>query len=540
MIGQAWVKERRLVPRWRSLRLTSQAGEMSSIRRIKPSLTTWSFSPDHTERLTRWRNAPNLISAAELIESAIVEGKEETAAEAARHIVLSEPTAAALVRRQARTLLQRTGDAGGLPEEPTQGDFHPIKFWRSRTRLHPHDALAWVELSLCHVIYGQTDHAERDMKVALTLAPDNRHVLRSASRLFLHLKQFGRAHDLFVRSPATRGDPWLMAAEISISSVAGRAPRFFKAGRALVEDGGLIPRLTTELAGALATQDMLDGGHKRSRKLFALSMMDPTGNALAQAEWATPLVGSSLVPNARFASVCEASEARAFHASAVEKYDEVVPACEIWAAEEPYSIRPYEFGSAVASLIGQYETALDLSGRGLEMRPGAPRLTNTHAFSLASLGRPEEAAKVLATTDWDGADPMLRHVAEANRGLIAFRMGRTDEGRVHYREAEAGFLKIGDRGAAASAKIYRAREERRAGQDEAPKAFEEAMTAWKKVADGRSHPALQLLTAEMKTDQPAEPQTRTWSLRAVISHGASTSPHRLPPEQQGENDEDRS
>ena len=53
--------------------------------------------------------------------------------------------------------------------------------------------------------------------VALQLAPTNRHVLRSASRLFLHLDDSERAYDIIAQSDATVDDPWLIAAELSFA-----------------------------------------------------------------------------------------------------------------------------------------------------------------------------------------------------------------------------------------------------------------------------------------------------------------------------------
>jgi tetratricopeptide (TPR) repeat protein len=488
---------------------------------------------------------PSLLSAAELVESAIVEGKEDMAVPAAQRIVLQEPNAVPLLRKQARSLLERTGHADQLPEEPAHDDFKPIRFWRSRTRLNPTDALAWVELSLNHTINGALRHAERDMRTALFLAPTNRHVLRSAARLFLHLNDVGRAHELLLRSPATRGDPWLMAAEISISEVAGKSSAFAKQGRQLLEGGGLAPRLITELAGALATRELIEGAHKRSKKLFVQSMIDPTGNALAQAEWATPLAGSPLVPAARLSSVREASEAQAFHAFMAQKYQLAVPACETWANEEPFSIRPFEFGSSVAGLAGDYDKGLDFAMRGLEIRPGAPKLVNSMAFCLASKNEPLEAARALDQADWSAADAATKYVAEANRGLIAFRRGDFAEGRARYSEAELGFIRIGDRQSAASSKAYRAREECLAGLDEASAALEEARKAWTQIRGNIPHPALQAANQHLLERQAAAPSSpdRTqpsWSLRTVISHGASTSPRRLPPALQGGTDEDRS
>jgi tetratricopeptide (TPR) repeat protein len=540
MINEAWNDKRRLVPRWRRLDQTARAGELSCTRRTASGRSTWSLSPEHTERLRQWRLGPSLVTAAELVESAIVEGKEDMAVAAARRIVFHEPNAVPLVRRQARDLLERTGHARELPDEPVKDDFRPVAHWRGRVRLNPADALAWVELSLSHTIQGNLKHAHRDMRIAMQLAPDNRHVLRSAARLLLHLGRPDEAHDLLLRSPATKGDPWLLAAEISIAEVSARSPKFAKSGRALLESGGILPRQTTELAGALATLDMVDGAHKRSRKLFAKSMIDPTGNALAQAEWATPFAGARLVPAARLDSVQEASEARAFHAYMVQDFEAVAPACEMWATEEPYSIRPFEFGATVAGFAEEYDVAIALAQRGLSMRPGAPKLVNSLVFCLASVGRLDEAERELDAFNWSVEDESSQHVAAANRGLLAFRRGASEEGRAHYKSALEGFQRLGDRGLAAEAKAYLAREESFAGQESAAMAIEEARKTWTQLYGKRIHPALVAAVDNMTRRRSRSTEQPTWSARAVISYGAGTNPHRLAPVQHGGADEDRS
>jgi hypothetical protein len=58
------------------------------------------------------------------------------------------------------------------------------------------------------------------------LAPNHRFALRSAARFFLHVGKPDDAQTILRRSEATRRDPWLMAAEIAVSTVADRTPRW--------------------------------------------------------------------------------------------------------------------------------------------------------------------------------------------------------------------------------------------------------------------------------------------------------------------------
>ncbi|WP_421736548.1 hypothetical protein [Caulobacter sp.] len=526
MIPDAWIAQRLLVPRWRSLEQTARGGELTALRRAVSTRESQRLSPELQTRLANWRHEPGLISAAELVESALVEGKAALAVIAARRLVFQERSATPLIRRQAAKLLELTGHSGELPEVAAESHDNPVRYWRSRTRVHPRDALSWVELSFHHTIRAQAEPAQRAMQVALQLAPDNRHVLRSAARLYLHLQRPDAAHDLVVRSAATRDDPWLLAAEISLSVLAKTQPHYIKAARQMLNGAGLAPRMTTELSGALATQELIAGGAKTARKLFQQSMVDPTGNALAQAEWASPMARSNLVPPDRFRSVAETGEACAFHLYASDQLNDVSEACERWAAEEPYSIRPFEFGATVASQAENYKAAVAFASRGLKLRPRAPKLVNAFAFASASDGDLDRAAAMLANIDVSPEDPS-NFVAEANHGLIAIRRGNFEEGRARYRRAILGFQHLGDRTLAASAQLYLGRELTLAGQPDAEQALSDGAKAWKMVQGGRTHRVLVAAARSLSRPQvtPAPvAEMKSWAISTRINYGVPTFP----------------
>ncbi len=305
------------------------------------------------------------------------------------------------------------------------------------------------------------------MVVALGLAPDNRHVLRSASRLFVHLDEFDRAHDLVARSAATRTDPWLMAAEVALAEVAGRIPRFYKAGGKLVDDGGLHPHQISELAGAIGTTDLLSGSVKRSRKLFAKSMLDPTANSLAQGEWVSPLLGVEVVPPSRFESVFEAFEGKSFHLYREMQIARAVESCTDWATVDPYSVRPFEFGVAACGLLENYDKALGFAQEGLRIRPDNIALQNGLAFALASTNRTVEAAARLKGIRRAPGDEAQHLITLANLGLIAYRDGDLAKGRRLYHEAMDGFRRLGLPHLSTQARVYLAREATIAGEPDA-------------------------------------------------------------------------
>jgi tetratricopeptide (TPR) repeat protein len=489
----AFDTQRRMVPRWRTLATTLQARELGCpINADKSKLGDHVTPPDLLTRLERWRLAPDLVTAAELVEACIVEGREREAVDAARRLVTIDRNAAPLIREQAAKLLERTGHGGELTEgdKPSQTSQISPRFF---LKLHPHDPLAWVELALAQTIRGSSPAAARSMLVALSLAPDNRHVLRSAARMFLHQGDPERALATITRSSATRTDPWLVSSEISIASVANKPSRLMKAGTLMLAQGGAHPRQITELAGAIATEEMISGNRKKSRRSFAQSMLDPTGSSLAQGEWAAPQLGSELITETRLKMSFENAEALAFHAFRLRRFDEVRDACERWHDNDPFSLRPFEFGSAAASLSEDFETALEFARLGLEKSPLSPTLLNAFVFASASLDRIDDAAEKVAKIRLADGDKVARHITAANRGLIAFRRGDEVSGRSHYAEAIDGFRRDGLLEFSARAKIYLAREAMRNSASDWPALLKDAQDSMKKFKDSEGTVALRLI-----------------------------------------------
>src|SRR5688572_3602880 len=116
MIPSAWTATRRLVPRWRSLAATVTSQELAAPRRNGGALVKTPDEPgEFLHRLERWQLDPGLVTAAELVETAIVEGRERDALDAARRLLLVDENAAPLIRQQAAALLARNGFSDEIP-----------------------------------------------------------------------------------------------------------------------------------------------------------------------------------------------------------------------------------------------------------------------------------------------------------------------------------------------------------------------------------------------------------------------------------------
>ncbi len=456
MISSPWTRRRLLIPRWRSLSLTLSTDELAA-----PHLTTTashaaSSSSNLRDKLALWKLHPSVVTAGEVVEAALVEAKESATIAPAKFLLSVNSSATEPLRQIAALSLMRAGLQEHITAERPVSPQIEKREWRRKTRMHPLNALAWVELSLHEVINGKKKGAKRAMMVALQLAPNNRHVLRSASRLFLHLGDSEQAYDTIARSHATVVDPWLIAAELSFAKLAKRQPKYFSQGRRIVTSDGLMPRQITELAGAIGTLELIGGHRKKARDFFLKSVEDPTGNALAQAEWVSPSLGFELVTKGSLASKTEAEEANVFHLVNIEKFSEVPSLCERWLNVERYSIRPYEIASSATTLTEDHVRTVDFAQRGLKIQPDSAILLNNYAFALAHLRQFDQAERLLRGIGSDKGINWL--ISKANQGLVAMRRGKHDLGLALYLEAINGFHQQQKTRSADIARIYLARE----------------------------------------------------------------------------------
>jgi tetratricopeptide (TPR) repeat protein len=499
--------DRQLLPRWRSLTRTLASRELFVPGAMTDLVNRGHIPPELTKSLEVWRARRDIQTAGELVETALVAGRDSEAREAAAFLLSGRTTATSSLKRLASLVHQRYEGGHALEEIAGASASERKRLWRTRTRLYPHSALAWVELALHEMMGGKPEAAKRSISVALQLAPTDRHVVRSASRLFIHLLDPERAYHILRNCRATPHDPWLIAAELAVSGIADRKPRFFAEGRKIALDGQLYPRQVTELCGALASLELDGGRRKKARNFFQQSVVDPTGNALAQAEWASNSFSEPFIPIKTFSTATEADEAKALYLNHQKQYSQVPAECERWAESEPYSIRPYELGSSAAALAQLYDKALQFSETGLKLRPDNHYLSNNRAFVLANLGRLDEAEQALkAIPDDDTANNWL--VSEANRGLIQMRRGNVGEGVAHYVAALTGFRRQNRASHFEVARVFLARELALQGVDEASRVIKAARDGIKRLGLTEHAKHLDLAEAAIAQRQPSKPRER--------------------------------
>ncbi|HXB24941.1 MAG TPA: hypothetical protein VNV25_09445 [Gemmatimonadaceae bacterium] len=277
--------------------------------------------------------------------------------------------------------------------------------------------------------------------------------------MFLHRHEPDEAHALLQHSRATTEDPWLLAAEIALATVAGRLSRHIKLGRRMIESGRFSPFQTTELASAIATVDADAGKVKIAKQLFRMAMREPTENSVAQVQWVARKLGL-LEFETSLLAVPRSFEANAWVASADRRWEDVLSATWEWLSDEPFAGRPAALGSVVAAVaLNDPAQALRFVELALVANRTSADLLNNEVFALALDGQLDRAQLRHREIHESRLTDEDHVVYFANSGLLAFRSGDVMRARDEYDAAVTLARRQTDRKVEGCALAYWAAEE---------------------------------------------------------------------------------
>jgi len=459
---------RRVVPRWWSVPVASALGQLAPSGAL-PAEKAAMARPGELEQLRAdWDANHSATYAANLIDAALTFNTPELAQDAAQWVLRNggvSPVSLGLARAVLGSEPSSVDDPDNALRVP-QDRWRLVGQHRRLLRLFPRNALPWVELARHYSVLGHVDAAAKALRIALSLAPNSRYVLRSASRFYLHARDPERAHRIVLAAPATTSDPWLLAAEIVAAEARGKTSRLVNVGSSTAYSRRFNALSVSELASALGTLEFKSGNRKKTRRHFARALENPTENSLAQAEWVCRH-SVNFCPEGSNVDPPRAFEVHAWRELAAGNFLSAVTHSRGWLHDEPFASRPALLGSWIAAVaLEDYDIALRLVESARIANPDDARLLVQEVYCLGSSGRVEEARALMpdleqaaargdATYTAAGWDALLH----ADRGLIAYRSGSLDEGRDAYMRALEIAAANRLQEAAASALINFAREE---------------------------------------------------------------------------------
>jgi Tfp pilus assembly protein PilF len=478
-------EDRTVIPRWRTFSDSAERGELDYPKqRVAPPED---FLSDKEQA---WRENRTIWHAADFLGAAVALRRANEAQDAAVFLQANE-YAPAPAKRLAQRVLAPTretpSERSTTPERDIRADIH-----RTREFLvaDPRNSIQWVELAREYTISGLRKRAERAINIALSLTKHNRFVLRCAARFFLHNDEPEKAHYILRTASSSKADPWIAAAEIAVASTIGANSRVVDSGRKLLSSGDHAPFDVTELASALATLELANGKNKAARNLFKTSLVQPTENSLAQAEWAVDKVRGLEVSVEDYA-VPGKYEAAAWDYFNKGDWELSLANAKAWLYDQPFSSRPAMLASYLTiSVLERIEEGIGLLEESLKANPNHSILLNNLAFGLANLGKPQAAEEKVRLIDTDKLSKVDRAVVTATKGLIAYRNGDIELGRTLYTDALRMAKEAESPKLYAEGLLYFAQEELRAKTPSAREIFAETL----KVAEEHDEPIMRRLT----------------------------------------------
>ncbi|MCC2545507.1 hypothetical protein LJY25_03555 [Hymenobacter sp. BT175] len=455
--------QRFLVPVWRRFSDALKLRELESTSNKSHSL------PDITDIVSEWKDNKNAITASEIVNAALTTrnfnfseldeaktlldnslfGKQQT-------LVLKLLTRATEIDNKSETshgqnlnenfdlLLEdiQVDNIKDVWKRINSGTIHQSVHHLKKASLSQlSNPIIWIDLSRLYLIQGQNSKAIRAMKIALSLAPDNKFVLRASTSLFVNVNDGEQAIYHLRKSARTKSDPWLVSAHIAASRMINRYSPLIKQGLLLITDKNIAPHSLTELASSIGTEEYGSGGIKKARDFFNIALKRPNDNTLAQIEWISQRDNQFQFNPLRYNHLVHPFEANALDALEKGLWEEAMINGVKWFFETPYNKQSVYFCIFLLDLIfDMYDEAIEFCKAGLRIHPEDPGLINNMVY-----------LKIMANnTNTKGLDKYLTAFSKkdikslsneqrvnysATIGLVNFRLGYTERGVALYQHA---------------------------------------------------------------------------------------------------------
>ncbi len=476
-------KNRQIIPRWYPFKTACLMGDLRSdvLLQIPENISSASM----LDKIRHWRTIPNVSHAIDLVGSALVIGDHDNddVHDAARFIIGRSDKVSTLGLEMASLYNSDREQSASefLPSKHLINEqYLHIAYLKSVVRRYPRNAIAWSDLAYNYTLLGQQQQAEECMDVAVSIAGDNRFILRSATRCYLHLKSPEKALYHIHKSNLKTQDPWIVSSEIAVSESTGHKPRLLKIARNLLQNRNLSDWSLNELAGSLSTLERNSGSNKKAKKLLYQALKEPNENTLAQIEWLGRYLSAEITrPHKEIVAGFEADTWLLYRQG---NHEEALEFAKKWYQFQPFSSRSAVLASYIASVCLEDDLeAIKIIEEAKKSSPDDLMLNNNYAFALASLNRIDKALAVISAIRNESQDERFSYTLAATKGLVRFRKGDDQRGRELYQCSINGFRKLQDHSSAATAAVFLAREEailksknQKASLDEATKLAKQA------------------------------------------------------------------
>ncbi|MCP4986143.1 MAG: hypothetical protein GY928_08775 [Colwellia sp.] len=436
-------KKRHVLPNWRSFGLTANLGELDDWQKYRNHHSRILSIKDY---LLSWEQNKTIAIAGDLLSAAFVNGFTENQAvkEAASFVLANQDKSTNTLLSFAEKIItphsetqENRATLNNLESFQSSHKTHPlIRNAKNGLKQYIFNPILYVELSRLYSLLGHKDKAVQNMSIALHLAPENRFVLRAASRLYTHFGAADKIHHFIKNSKIVQHDPWVMSAEIALATIINRSSSLIKKGRQMIKSGKYAPFSLTELAASIGTLEFSNGNRRKTKELLQTALVSPNDNSLAQFEWISNKMFLFEINPIDY-EVHNKYEALAREYYHNKQWDQALKSSVSWFCDLPFSKQPVMYGSHIANdILDKREIAIKLLRAGLVSHPNDAQIINNLAYSLALGNNLSEAESYIRKLrNWSKIDPITKICLNATNGLISFRKGQQDKGRYLYLKA---------------------------------------------------------------------------------------------------------
>lgn len=442
------IEHRLLIPNWRDFKRTVLIGELGSNTKPKD------INIDNAQIKSDWQNGKNIGVAADLIGASFISNDlaSEELNDAIKFVEnnvndASSPLISLINKikceqnpsiEDQKTILEN--NIGSINEFNSLASIELfnklIASTKGLTKSYNLNSIFWVELARLYTIKNQISKAEKCFLVALNLAPNNRFVLRSAVRFFIHSHDAEKALFYLRKSQSIKSDPWLISAHIASSNLLGRHSIFIKNGINLISSKNHSSFDLTELSSSIGTLEFENGSFKKAKPFIDLSRVAPNDNSLAQLEWLSKKESKFQFQPNLSERVVNPFEAMAYENFQKGRFMEAFYSCINWYLDFPYSKRPLIFGSYIASLNGDFNASIILCTVGLRLDKSEIGFINNIIYAYCLSNNLLPAEKYLNQLNYSEVQQLSseeRIMLQATVGLYNMRNGNYEEGKALYK-----------------------------------------------------------------------------------------------------------
>ena len=427
------IDNRRLVPRWQSLKDAYDSREIlpSKKAKSKEEVET-SFAEEIACARNEWLKEKSLFSALEYLEKQRI-GEVEYDTEALQFV----KKAVSGNDQLPDAIRNFFVDEIGFTTEYSTPQI-AIGNIRKQTILHPNDAYLWLELARNYLVIGLIEKSEKALLIARSLAPDDRYISRSMMRFYHHTQNIDKALYYVRRMKSLTSDPMILSGEIALCNTVGRPTQNIKQAKYMMQSQNFSPLSLSELTSEIATMEIMGGRERIGKRLLAQSLNTPTENALAQTTWINQCVMRiPWIQEINSLSVPNNFEGEIYLGLASKDkpidWSHLFEQCKLWNAYQPFSRNPiYLAGNIATDFLEKYQEAFDFSLSALPNHKDEAGLLNNIAYAAILNGDKENAQNYLKLQLSKCGTDEEKVVYLATKGLYEFRFGEIALGKALY------------------------------------------------------------------------------------------------------------